>query len=210
MNCFRYKLDHDYGLAPNPFWGFMSLAVCKGPIRKNRNLQIGDWIVGFGSKNLGNLNKLIYAMKVEKIITFDEYWDNESYECKKPIINGSLAQMYGDNFYHTTAKGVVQEKSAHCLKDLTTNNKHLLRDAGGKNVLLSKHFFYFGDKCVDIPQDLNKIYCESRGYCYRNICDNLVNKFIEWLETNYKVGIYGDPINWKNFNLPKMEIYEDV
>ena len=30
MHCFRYKLNHDYGLAPNPFGGVMTLAVCKG------------------------------------------------------------------------------------------------------------------------------------------------------------------------------------
>lgn len=39
MHCFRYKLNHDYGLAPNPFGGVMTLAVCKGDIRKIRILQ---------------------------------------------------------------------------------------------------------------------------------------------------------------------------
>ena len=44
MHCFRYKLDHDYGLAPNPFGGVITLAVCKGDIRRNKNLDVGDWI----------------------------------------------------------------------------------------------------------------------------------------------------------------------
>ena len=42
MNCFRYKLDHDYGFAPNPFHGVITLDTCKGGIRKNKNLHIGD------------------------------------------------------------------------------------------------------------------------------------------------------------------------
>lgn len=50
MNCFRYKIEHDYGFAPNPFHGTLSLATCKGPIRQNKNLKVGDWIVGFGSE----------------------------------------------------------------------------------------------------------------------------------------------------------------
>ena len=98
MNLYSYKMDHDYGLAPNPFWGFMSLAVCKGKIRRNKNLQIGDWIIATGGKSLGYENCLIYAMKVEKIISFDEYWNNPNYGCKIPVMNGTLSQLYGDNF----------------------------------------------------------------------------------------------------------------
>lgn len=65
MHCFRYKLNHDFGLAPNPFGGIMTLAVCKGDIRRSKNLQIGDWIIGTGSKKMRRDGQLIYAMKVE-------------------------------------------------------------------------------------------------------------------------------------------------
>ena len=68
MNGFRHKLDHDYGFAPNPFWGIMSLATCKAQLRHNKYLQIGDWIAGFGGVGMGNLGRLIYAMKVEQIL----------------------------------------------------------------------------------------------------------------------------------------------
>lgn len=90
MHCFRYKLDHDYGLAPNPFGGVMTLAVCKGDIRKNKNLAVGDWIIGTGSKRMNMLNQLIYAMRVEGWMTFDEYWNDSKYAFKKPVLNGSL------------------------------------------------------------------------------------------------------------------------
>ena len=62
MNCFRYKIEHDYGFAPNPFHGTLSLATCKGPIRQNKNLQVGDWIVGFGSKSMDNDGYLVWDM----------------------------------------------------------------------------------------------------------------------------------------------------
>ena len=61
MLMFSYKIEHDFGLAPNPFWGVMTLAVCKGKIRRHKKLQIGDWIIGTGSQKLKNLNHIIYA-----------------------------------------------------------------------------------------------------------------------------------------------------
>ena len=123
MNCFRYKMDHDYGFAPNPFHGVLSLATCKGlQLRHNSHLKIGDWIVGLGSVAMGNLGRIIYAMQVEKKITFDQYWDDPQYQIKKPVINGSLVQMYGDNAYHTVEGKVVQEHCAHSLKGGVVQN----------------------------------------------------------------------------------------
>lgn len=204
-------MDHDYGLAPNPFGGTMSLAVCKGDIRKNKNLNIGDWIIGTGSKKLRLLNHLIYAMKVEKIITFDEYWNDPKYEFKKPVLNGTLVQMYGDNIYHTnpTTNTVIQEPCAHSLSSSMPNQDHLERDARGRNVILSKHFYYFGDACPLVPKKIRKICCPSRNYSYKDVDDAFIAKFVGWLEKTYTVGIHGDPVNWKEYHLSKLDIYED-
>lgn len=211
MHCFRYKLDHDYGLAPNPFGGIMTLAVCKGDIRRNKNLEIGDWIIGTGSKKLKLLNHLIYAMKVEGKMTFDEYWNNPDFKFKKPVLNGSLVQMYGDNIYHTDPKTgeIIQEPCAHSKKDNSVNEDHLKRDWKGQFVLYSKHFYYFGDKCPLIPKELRFICCPYRNYSFKDVNDDFVIEFINWLEDNYTIGIHGDPINWKQFNLPKLNIYDD-
>lgn len=211
MHCFRYKLDHDYGLAPNPFGGIMTLAVCKGDIRRNKNLEIGDWIVGTGSKKLKLLNHLIYAMKVEGKMTFDEYWNNPDFKFKKPVLNGSLVQMYGDNIYHTDPKTgeIIQEPCAHSKKDNSVNEDHLKRDWKGQFVLYSKHFYYFGDKCPLIPKELRFICCPYRNYSFKDVNDDFVIEFVNWLEDNYTIGIHGDPINWKQFNLPKLNIYDD-
>lgn len=211
MHCFRYKMHHDFGLAPNPFGGVMTLAVCKGNIRKNRHLEIGDWIIGTGSKKMRRLNKLIFAMKVEGKMTFDEYWDNPEYAFKKPNINGSLVQMYGDNFYHTdknTGK-VIQEKCAHSNNDNSQNEKHTARDARGKYVLYSRHFYYFGDQSPKVPKEFIDVCCTVRDYSYKDISEEKINSFVKWLEENYEQGINGDPCNWGEFKLPKLDIYED-
>lgn len=220
MNCFRYKIEHDYGFAPNPFHGTLSLATCKGPIRQNKNLHIGDWIVGFGSKSMDNDGYLIYAMKVEKIITFDEYWESEEFQCKKPIINGSLIQMYGDNVYHTDKsenpiRKYIQEHCAHSNKDWTVNLGHYEQDTRTNKVLLSQTFYYFGDHYISIPQE-HACIClgkkDKRGnMAYHDLQgkDAKIQAFADWLASNYEIGIHGDPCNWKEFKLPELDIYED-
>ena len=211
MNLFSYKLEHDYGLAPNPFGGIMSLAVCKSDIRKNKNLSVGDLIVGTGSKSLGNLNHLIYAMQIEQLISFDEYWDNPEYEFKKPVMTGSLVQMYGDNFYHTDpiSKKPIQEASAHAHPDPVKRKKHIERDTSGKLVPLSRRFYYFGENAPEIPANLREVCCKGRDFQYAKIPEEIKTGFIQWLELNYKPGIYGDPCDWKRYNLTELDIYED-
>lgn len=212
MNCFRYKMDHDYGFAPNPFHGVLSLATCKGSqLRNNGNLEIGDWVIGLGSVAMGNLGKIIYAMQVEEKITFDQYWEDPRFHNKKPVINGTLVQMYGDNVYHTVDGKVVQEHCAHSLKGGGVNKDHLQRDSDGKYVLLSRRFYYFGDHCPEVPKEFSYILNNSRSTKFWDLHDDdvKINAFVSWLEENYSIGIHGDPCNWKEYNLTKLDIYED-
>lgn len=204
MNFFSYKVEHDFGLAPNPFGGYCTVAVCKGGIRGNNRLQIGDWIIGTGSRSLENLSQieavhhLIYAMQLEEKITFDEYWNDPRFEYKKPYVNGSLVQMYGDNFYHRHEKTNlwVQENSAHSLDNGSCNWAHLERDTTSENVLISTNFYYFGDHCPEIPEELLAICSEGRNVKSVSIPDEIEQNFVDWLTNNFEVGIHGDPINW--------------
>lgn len=208
MHCFRYRMDHDYGFAPNPFWGTLTLATCKAQIRKSKSLAIGDWIVGLGSKAMGNEGKVIYVAQVDEIITFDQYWEDPRFQVKKADIKGSLMQMYGDNVYHTVNGKVVQEPCAH---SNDANGRHKKSDISGKNVLLCKRFFYFGNEAILLPEEF--VYIGNTGNPratkYKDLDDEKINRFVTWLEANYTNGIHGDPCNWREFNLPKLEIYED-
>ena len=209
MHLFSYRVEHDFGLAPNPFGGTISFAVCRGDIRSNKFMQIGDWLVGTGSVSMKNVGRLIYAMKVEEIISFDEYWNDPRFQYKKPYLKGTLVQMYGDNFYHTVDERMVQEPSAHSNPDLEQRIKLYNKDVRGKRVLLSKTFYYFGDNCPLIPAELQTICSSGRAYKYKKITEEQINSFVSWLESNYTVGIHGDPCNWKECKLPKLDIYDD-
>ena len=153
MKLFSYILARDFGFAPNPFYSICSLATCKPIIRKKA--QIGDWIIGTGSKQLNCENKLIYIMEITDKVTFNQYWSNPKYNCKKPIINGSLKQMYGDNIYFKNENDIwSQAKSHHSLEDGSINKYNLRRDTQTENVLLSSNYFYFGNKYIDLPKNL--------------------------------------------------------
>ena len=104
---------------------------------------------------------------------------------------------------------VIQEPCAHSQKDNSVNQKHLKRDIKGKNVLYSRHFFYFGCNAPKVPKELLSICCTSRNYSYKEVSEELIKDFVSWLESNYTVGIHGDPCNWKKYKLPKLDIYDD-
>lgn len=210
MKIFKYKLEHDFGLAPNPFWGTMTLAVCKGQIRRSKNLQLGDWIIGSGSQAIDKRGKLLYAMEVQRKITMQEYWDDPEFNIKRPIVNGSLAQMYGDNFYHKDENGKwIQEPSAHSEENFTTNEKHLKKDTDGEFVLISNNFYYFGDNALDVPDDLKFVITDVRNIQLHYPTKEEWTRFLEWL-SQYEPGIHGDPANWKiNYHLEKLNIYEE-
>ena len=211
MHCFRYRMDHDYGFAPNPFWNYLTLATCKAQIRNSRTLATGDWIVGLGSKKMKNEGTIIYAAQVEKIIPFDDYWNLPEYQVKKAITNGTLLQMYGDNVYHTVNGKVVQEHCAHSISALKPNKDHLKSDASGKNVLICERFYYFGDHAPELPKELAYIgdTGNPRAIRYTDLDDAKIQPFLDWLAANYETGIHGAPCNWKEFKRDKYEVYED-
>lgn len=201
MVVYSYLIEHDLGLAPNPFGKYCTLAVCKPKIRKSSKLKLGDWVIGTGSKALEEASgrklrdKLIYAMKVTERITLEEYWNDARFQHKKPVMNGTLVTMYGDNFYHKDETGKwVQEDSAHCNIDGTCNPEHLKIDTGGNNVLISDYFFYFGDKALTIPDNFKEI-CHT-GIGEKKLQEQAGNELIDWITANFHTGIHGDPLNW--------------
>ena len=125
MRCFSYVVARDFGFAPNPFYAKCSLATCKPLIREKA--EIGDWIAGFGSARYGAKEQLLFAMRVTYKSTFNEYWDSPEYQCKKPVLNGSLKQMYGDNIYHTVPDYIDETNICSAINlDLTVDREKQL------------------------------------------------------------------------------------
>jgi hypothetical protein len=205
MVIYSYLLDHDLGLAPNPFGKYCTLAVCKPEIRRSSRITLGDWVIGTGSKGLEEAtgrrltNRLIYAMRVTDKITIERYWEDARFQYKKPVMNGTLVSMFGDNFYHNDANGGwIQEDSAHSNFDGSTNIENLNTDTRGKNVLISEHFYYFGDNAPTIPSELLKICHTTQGQKIVTPEELAIN-CVRWISSNFRRGIQGTPLNWNEY-----------
>jgi hypothetical protein len=141
---FSYIITRDFGFAPNPFHGVLTLATCKPKIRKTA--QVGDYLIG--NSNKANGNKLIYMAKVDEITTFDQYWVDQ---CKKATMNGSFKTLYGDNIYHHEGEMWIQANSHHSLENGMENHANLEKDTGiTDQVLICREFFYLGRSMIDI------------------------------------------------------------
>jgi hypothetical protein len=200
MRLLSYILARDYGFAPNPFYGWCTLATCKPKIRGSA--AIGDWIVGTGAKTRYDFaGRLIYAMQVGDILDFDAYWSDSRFFCKRPLLNGSLKQVYGDNIYHRERGRWRQADSHHSLENGRPNPRNISRDTSVNRLLLTRRFVYFGATAPVIPKmfrPFNRsnedICCASQGH--RVHSEALAVAFERWLVKQDKWGLQGLPLEF--------------
>ncbi len=189
---FSYVVRTDGGSAPNPFWGVCTLVICKPQIR--RAAGVGDWIAGTGSSQspLGNLQgKLVYAMRVTDKVPMHEYdaLAREHWPGKVPYPRSSdPRRRVGDAVYDfgEDPPGVRPGAVHTC--------EHRDRDLSGEYALLSEHFFYFGDRAIDLPEHLLGIV--KRGPAHRSRGnDPYLSSFLGWLHGLGLTpnGVHGDP-----------------
>ena len=187
MRLCSYIVRKDTGLAPNPFWGSCTLAVCT-PNHMGIRLKEEDWVVGFLNKERGN--RLLFAMKVKEILHFDAYYKDSQFKAKRPNVNGSWRERCGDNMYFLDAKG--QWKRHPTIYHRTS--EHLAQDTKKPYVFVGKYFYYFGQNAPKLPKEYHEIVVNRQGVkCNHEF--ELTQKFIGWLKQSFKPGIHGDPID---------------
>ena len=180
-----YVVDRDLGFAPNPFHGYCTLATCKPGIRNKA--KIGDWIIGMGGGRLQATGRCIYAMRVDEKISFNEYWSNPLYNDKKPVRNGTKRMLVGDNIYHQNQNNQwLQADSHHSYADGSINIHNVENDTQTNNVLLSHHFFYFGQSAQQVPTSYLTEIGYRNGRNYRVFSLDECEKILQWLQNDYK------------------------
>ncbi|MDY0123136.1 hypothetical protein [Sulfurimonas sp.] len=187
MKLFSYVITHDYGFAPNPFGGVLTLATCKPDIRKSAS--VGDWIIGTGSLvGVGN-NRLIYAGLISEVTTIESYGSDYRYEIKIPNSETSNGRK-GDNIYFITEEGGWEQR-----RNPFHGEDEIDRDLKGKNVLVCESFWYFGDNAPLIPDEFSILV--KKGPKHKiNEDSEIVSKFIEWV-FQFRMGIQGQPSSRK-------------
>ncbi len=195
MKLFSYVVRYDFGFAPNPFHCICTLATCKPGIR--RAATVGDWIIGTGSADYDLTGRVVYAMEVSEILSYDEYWYDQRFLAKRPNLRGSLIQAFGDNIYHRQGpKGWIQMNSRHSFANGQPNPDHIKRDTGARRVLIADEFWYWGGTGPKIPGRFRRWdghdICQLRSYKYK-FPPSMVENFVEWIRSQGEPGFLGDP-----------------
>lgn len=190
MRLYSYVAKYDRGLAPNPFWGYCTLALCT-PNHMGIHPSEGDWIIGTTTKARGN--KLLYAMKILEVLPFGSYYSDKKYQNKKPNVNGTSQQKVGDNMYFKDEKGQWQQHRTLFHRDQKTRQK----DLRYPSAFISKDFFYFGNKAVEMPTQFKVLALDRQG-CKHNHDMLIVESFVEWLCNNFEYGVHGAPYDNKD------------
>lgn len=198
---FSYKIASDSGFAPCPFGGFISLATCKPKIRQYKN--IGDWIAGFTSiqldKKYRNNIQMIYLMKIEKKVSFKDYWNDNEYSIKKPNNNSDTCiKKIGDNYYKPIMLNHASYLDYEIMPNLHHNSSNKEKDTSGIYVLISKEFYYFGKSPISIPQSIHPDVPKAQSAHGSETKDeNRKQSFLDFIKGNYKIGIYNQPHRWE-------------
>lgn len=201
MKVRTYRLDHDLGLAPNPFFGWCTLACCMPKIREHASE--GDIIIGMagaGKQGLGRIYpQLIYWMRVDEALTFDEYWADERFANKRPQMPGPKMRMVGDRTYRHEAEdgGWQFDPSMHHVPSSGTAASHVDVDTSVDRLLIGSQFTYWGNAGPALPADLISLFPNPRG----QKCPSdgpLLEKLFELIGVDNPLGAIGVPTDWDN------------
>jgi len=186
MKVYSYVMTHDTGFAPNPFWGYCTLAACT-PNHRGIRPQIGDWIIGTESIDKGN--KLIYAMQISFIMSLDKYYTDRRFKKKIPVIKSEdWRQHCGDNIYYKDKSDKWQQYPS-IFHDKPENKR---QDLEHPYVFIAKRFYYFGCKAEKIPSKYNSLVWKRQGVKCKHI-PKVSEGFLTWIRINFKKGIHGKP-----------------
>lgn len=194
MKLLKYVVRFDSGVAPNPYFNICSLALCT-PNHRNAQLKKDDWILGHSSKSTGQ--RLIYAMKVTKVLPMVEYF--HKFREKQPDPLGTHTQQRGDNMYYQNGGG----RWARLPSTVHNTVEDFEKDRGKKVYLAegAENYWYFGDTGPDtsrfttgFSKDFPELVWERPGFKY--VRDNRsIENFVQKLKsaTHGKCGLIGSP-----------------
>jgi len=136
---------------------------------------VGDWLIGTGgaSKRSAGHGKLVYAMLVTEKLAREKYFSDSRFAQKKPVktSTSTYERKRGDN---KRPRKAFEKREQF--------------------VLVSRHFFYFGNNAIDIPAKFRRRGFEKKGPGFRCPSDPAdVCRFVDWLEKERKPGKHGKP-----------------
>lgn len=203
--CF-YRMTHDTGFAPNPFHGWCTLATCTPNHMRAAQIGPGTIIVGVEGNKLRDKRRckngpesttkrcIVYYMVVgERQLSFDEYFSDPRFGAKKVDAAGSPIERVGDNVYYwDDSIGGLDSLPDHEHFDYR-GNEVMEQDKKGNRVFVGNTFYYFGDRGIPLPDNMDKYLPQGQGIKY---CDHPIPEFDGYVESaaNGVIGLIGEPV----------------
>jgi hypothetical protein len=194
MRLCSYVVKFDTGFAPNPLWGFCTLAACTpNHTRHKLKLEAGDWLLGHSAlTETGRM--LIYAMRISETLDLDKYFRDKRFEGKKARSKG-WRERCGDNIYYRDDNGVYSggdgSKWMQATAFFHAARNEIEKDLKHHFVFISEHFFYFGENAPALPPQFRSLEWPRQGVkCHAG---EIAEQFVQWLEENHEPGVHGDP-----------------
>ena len=184
MKLCSYIVREDTGLAPNPFWGHCTLAVCT-PNHQGIRLEVGDWIAGFLAKHRGY--RFLYAMEVSEILDLDDYHRDMRFAEKKPYLRGTWEERCGDNFYSRGSDGqwIQHRNRFHFDEDLRN------QDTRHARVFIGHGFWYRGSSAAAAPARYAPLIGGRGAQVHHD--PELVSEFCAWIAREFEPGVADVP-----------------
>lgn len=181
---YTYIVQQDTGLAPNPYWGWCTLAVCT-PNHQGSRVEVGDWIAGFLSK--ARDHRFLYAVEVSEILDLDDYFRDPRFVEKKPDLRGNWQERCGDNFYSRREDGTWKQhrNRFHIGEDIKE------QDTRHAKVFMGTQFWYLGRSAEIVPTRLKSL-VGGRG-ARVNHDPALVTDFCKWVKKRFSAGVLDFP-----------------
>jgi hypothetical protein len=183
-------MTSDTGFAPNPFYGYCTLAACT-PNHMHALLDKGDYIAGFFTDRAAPY--LVYWLKVDEVLDYDEYFHDPRFKRKRPNLSGTWLSRCGDNIYcrDKLGKWVQKDTLYHKEKDLFDKDTHYAV------VYIGREFSYFGANAYSrnnrLPKDCRGVLKKGKGIKYTEGKRHpYYTRYLSWLNSK-PLGRHGNP-----------------
>ena len=144
---------------------------------------------------------MVFAMRVTKVIPYEQYWNDPCFQAKKPNLDGFLEDACGDNMYPERECPVP---AFHC------KTQEIKSDNNSPWVLISDEFVYYGgsEDAPLVPQFCqgemccpkwcgDQVCCDRQGHKSVMFCQKTVERVITWIRSLGDTGVCGKPLDLK-------------
>lgn len=186
MRFYRYVVASDFGMAPCPQDGLLSLATCKPVLR--RKARIGDFVAGFAPSPAPS-GLLVYAARIVEVVEWHEYGDRYTQKQRSDSVYG----LAPDGKWRPRLPGY------HC------EPEEQERDRSAPVLIFDPNTtWYFGNQAQMVPDPLvhwsvgGRGTLTGRGYRVDDIDADDPAGMLAWLIATFAPGLHGQPRNGRS------------